>query len=61
MTEKLKAEEYRPVKIPFRTIKRMIKNGTWEDSLEKEELLYNLKHNLYSKKYEELVKKIIKE
>ncbi len=61
MTKEQKAEEYKPVKIPFRYIKRMIKNGTWEGSLEEEELLYNLEHNLYSESYAKLVKKIIKE
>lgn len=56
-----KAEEYKPVKIPFRYIKRMIKNGTWKGSLEEEELLYNLEHNFYSKSYAKLVREIIKE
>ena len=55
------AEEYKPVEIPVRYIERMIKNGTWKGSLEEEELLYNLKHNLYSESYAKSVREIIRE
>ena len=44
-------EEYKAVKIPLSKIKRMIKNGTWEGSLEQEEVVYNLKYHLYSGRY----------
>ena len=52
--------EYEACEVPISQIKKMIKNGTWIDSLEEEEVLYNLEHNLYSKSYAELVRKTIK-
>lgn len=44
-------EKYKAIKIPLSKIKRMIKNRTWEGSLEQEEVTYNLQHNLYSERY----------
>ena len=60
MTEEEKlAEKYKAIKIPLREIKRMIKNGTWEGSLEQEEVVYNLQHNLYSERYVNKVSKLL--
>ena len=53
------AEEYKPIKIPIRKIKRMIKDKTWQDSLEQEEVIYNLQHNLYSERYTNRVSKLL--
>lgn len=52
--------EYEACEVPIKQIKKMVKNGTWEDSLEEEEVLYNLENNLYSESYAESVRKIIK-
>lgn len=51
--------KYIPQEIPIKTIKKMIKNGSWKYSLEKEEVLYNLANNLYSKQYAKKVKSIL--
>ncbi len=51
---------YEPVKININTIKKMVKEGKWEGSLEQEEVEYNIENNLYSKDYIEKVKKIFK-
>ena len=54
--------EYEPLKIPTKTIWEMVKNGTWEGSLEQEEIEYNVEHKLYAvkqlKQYSELLAKI---
>lgn len=52
--------EYEACEVPIEQIKKMVKNGTWEDSLEEEEVLYNLENNLYSESYAKSVRKIIK-
>ena len=39
--------KYEPLKIPIKTIWKMVKNGTWEGSLEQEEIEYNVEHKLY--------------
>lgn len=41
-------EVYEPVVIPIEVIKEMISNGQWENSLEREEVEYNLDNNLYT-------------
>lgn len=43
----LTPEAYDAVEIPLKDIKKMITDGTWEDSLEQEEVEYNLENNLY--------------
>lgn len=40
--------KYEPLEIPIKTIWKMVKNGTWEGSLEQEEIEYNVKHKLYA-------------
>ena len=59
MIEGAEPEEYEAVWISIPDIKKMINDGCWKGSLEEEEVLYNLKNNLYSKKYAKQVKKII--
>ena len=51
--------EYEACEVPLKVIEKMKKNGTWEGSLEEEEVLYNLKHDLYSDEYTEAVQKIL--
>lgn len=54
--------EYEPLEIPIKTILEMVKNGTWEGSLEQEEIEYNVKHKLYAvkqlKQYSKMLAKI---
>lgn len=54
--------KYEPVEIPLKTICEMVENGTWEGSLEQEEIEFNVKHKLYPvkqlKQYSELLAKI---
>lgn len=54
--------EYEPLEIPVKTILEMIKNGTWEGSLEQEEIEYNVEHKLYPvkqlKQYSKMLTKI---
>lgn len=54
--------KYEPVEIPLKTICEMVENGTWEGSLEQEEIEYNVEHKLYPvkqlKQYSELLAKI---
>ena len=55
----LKAEEYKAQEVPLKVIEKMIRDGTWKDSLEEEEVVYNLENNLYSKEYAADVKKLL--
>ena len=55
----IKPEVYEPAIIPVKDIKRMIKTKTWEDSLEQEEVMYNLENNLYSENYTKKVKELL--
>ena len=57
----IEPEKYEAQEVPIATIKKMIKNGTWEGSLEEEEVLYNLEEDYYSSKYTEKVKKVLNE
>lgn len=52
-------EKYKVIKIPIWKIKKMLKSGTWKDSLEQEEVVYNLQHNLYSENYTNKVSKLL--
>lgn len=60
-TSKIEPEEYEAQEVPISVIKEMIKNGTWEGSLEEEEVLYNLEADSYSSEYTEKVKKVLNE
>ena len=60
-TGKIEPEEYEAQEVPIATIKKMIKDGTWEGSLEEEEVLYNLEEDYYSSEYTEKVKKVLNE
>ena len=55
----IKPEVYEPAIIPVKDIKRMIKTKTWEDSLEQEEVMYNLENNLYPENYTKKVKELL--
>jgi hypothetical protein len=37
----------------------MMKNGTWEGSLEEEEVKYNIENNYYPEKYSKKLKSLI--
>ena len=54
--------KYEPLEISIKTIWKMVKNGTWEGSLEQEEIEYNVEHKLYAvkqlKKYSKMLAKI---
>ena len=50
---------YKPIKISLWKIKRMIKKGVWEDSLEEEEVMYNIANHNYPKRYTNKLYKII--
>jgi hypothetical protein len=56
----IEQEKYVPVEISINVIKDMIKNGTWKGSLEEEEVMYNLEHNLYPEDYTKELNKILK-
>lgn len=60
-TDKIESDEYETQEVPISVIKEMIKNGTWEGSLEEEEVLYNLEADYYSSEYTEKVKKVLNE
>lgn len=60
-TGNIEPEEYEAQEIPISVIKEMIKNGTWEGSLEEEEVLYNLEENYYSPEYTKQVREILNE
>lgn len=55
----IEPEAYEPVIIPVKDIEKMIKSNTWEDSLEQEEVMYNLESDLYSKEYADKVRKLL--
>ena len=55
----IEPEAYEPVTISVRDIEKMIKTNTWEDSLEQEEIMYNLENNLYSEDYIKQVKELL--
>lgn len=52
---------YNAIKISLRKIKEMIRRGTWEGSLEQEEVVHNLQHNLYPERYTNKVSKMLVE
>lgn len=56
----IEQEKYVPVEISIDVIKDMIKNGTWKGSLEEEEVMYNLEHNLYSEDHTKELDKVLK-
>lgn len=60
-TGKIEPEEYEAQEVPISVIKEMIKKGTWKDSLEEEEVLYNLESDYYSPEYTEKVKEALNE
>ena len=41
-------EQYEPIIIPIDIIKEMMLNGQWENSMEQEEVKYNIDNNLYT-------------
>ena len=55
----IKPEAYKPVTVPVKDIKKMIKANTWEGSLEQEEVMYNLENNLYPEDYTKKVKELL--
>ena len=55
----IEPEAYEPVTVPVKDIEKMIKTNTWEDSLEQEEIMYNLENNLYSEDYTKKVKELL--
>ena len=55
----IKPEAYEPVTIPVKDIEKMIKTNTWEDSLEQEEVMYNLENSLYPEDYTKKVKELL--
>lgn len=60
-TGKIEPEEYEAQEVPISVIKEMIKNGTWEGSLEEEEVLYNLEEGYYSPEYTKQVRDVLNE
>jgi hypothetical protein len=58
-TGKIEPEEYEAQEVPISVIKEMIKKGTWKDSLEEEEVKYNIENNYYPEKYSKELKKLI--
>lgn len=55
----IEPETYEPVTVPVKDIEKMIKANTWEDSLEQEEVMYNLENNLYPEDYTKQVKELL--
>lgn len=55
----IEPEAYEPVTVPVKDIEKMIKTNTWEDSLEQEEIMYNLENNLYPEDYTKKVKELL--
>lgn len=55
----IEPEAYEPVTVSVKDIEKMIKANTWEDSLEQEEVMYNLESDLYSKEYADKVRKLL--
>lgn len=60
-TGNIEPEEYEAQEVPITIIKKMIKDGTWEGSLEEEEVLYNLEEGYYIPEYTEKVKEVLNE
>ena len=56
----IKPEAYEPEEISLKDIEKMMKNGTWEGSLEEEEVKYNIARYYYPEKYSKKLKKLIK-
>lgn len=57
----IKPEAYEPEEVPLKDIEKMMKNGTWEGSLEEEEeVKYNIARYYYPEKYSKKLKKLIK-
>ena len=54
----IEPEAYELVTVPVKDIEKMIKTNTWEDSLEQDEVMYNLENNLYSEDYIKQVKEL---
>ena len=55
----IEPETYEPVTVPVKDIEKMIKSNTWEDSLEQEEVMYNLENSLYPEDYTKQVKELL--
>lgn len=55
----IEPEAYEPVTVPVKDIEKMIKANTWEDSLEQEEVMYNLENSLYPEDYTKQVKELL--
>lgn len=55
----IEPEAYEPVTVPVKDIEKMIKSNTWEDSLEQEEVMYNLENSLYPEDYTKQVKELL--
>ena len=55
----IEPEAYEPVTVPVKDIEKMIKANTQEDSLEQEEVMYNLENNLYPEDYTKQVKELL--
>ena len=55
----IEPDAYEPVMVPVKNIEKMIKANTWEDSLEQEEVMYNLENNLYPEDYTKKVKELL--
>lgn len=55
----IEPDAYEPVTVPVKDIEKMIKTNTWEDSLEQEEVMYNLENNLYPEDYTKQVKELL--
>ena len=55
----IEPEAYEPVMVSVKDIEKMIKTNTWEDSLEQEEVMYNLENNLYPEDYTKQVKELL--
>ncbi len=55
----IEPDAYEPVTISVKDIEKMIKTNTWEDSIEQEEVMYNLENNLYPEDYTKKVKELL--
>ena len=55
----IEPDAYEPVTVPVKDIEKMIKTNTWEDSLEQDEVMYNLENNLYPEDYTKQVKELL--
>lgn len=58
-TGEIEPEKYEAQEIPIKDIEKMMKNGTWEGSLEEEEVKYNIDNYYYPEKYSKKLKKLI--